>query len=100
MSDRDKVLSNQMLLDKFVVVRSRELVMDLVVFNMPNFTVILSIDFLSKYGTNIDCKKKKVWFSLDNNDKFTFRKGQVLNIMVNSVNARKMLSKGYMGYLA
>lgn len=49
--------------------------------------MVLGINFLSKYGANIDCKKKKVKFSLDNEDKFTFGEGRVLNMMISSVKA-------------
>lgn len=41
--------------------------------DMPNFDVILDMDFLNKYGVEIDCKKKKVRFSIDNGKQFTFR---------------------------
>lgn len=57
---KDKVLSNQMLLYERVVLKGWELVVDLIVFNMLDFDVILGIDFLSKYGAEISCKKKKV----------------------------------------
>lgn len=40
--------------------------------NMPNFGVILDMDFLNKYGVKIDYRKKKIWFSLDNREQFTF----------------------------
>lgn len=57
------------------------------------------MDFLSKYETKINYKKKNVWFSVDNGEQFTFRKGQVFSIMINGVKARKMLSKRCITYL-
>lgn len=45
------------------------------------------MDFISKYKVEIDCKKKKVRFSLDSEDEFTFGEGQVLSMMINSVKA-------------
>lgn len=39
---------------------------------MPKFDMILGMDFLRKYGAEIDCKKKKVKFNLDSGDEFTF----------------------------
>lgn len=45
---------------------------DLIIFEMSDFDMILGMDFLSKYGAKIDCKKKKVKLSLDNGDKFAF----------------------------
>lgn len=68
-------------------------------FNMFDFDVILGIDFLSKYGVEINYKKRKVWFHLDDGDKFTFVVGCALSVMISNVKARKMLSKGYTGYL-
>lgn len=38
----------------------REIVVDLMVFDMSDFDIILGIDFLSYYRVNIDYKKKKV----------------------------------------
>lgn len=44
------------------------MVMNLIVINMPNFDVILDMDFLSLYRAEIDYKKRKVKFNLDNDD--------------------------------
>lgn len=57
---------------------------------MPDFDAILGMDFLSKYGAEIDYKNKKVQFNLDNREEFNFGKGQVLSMMINSVNNRKI----------
>lgn len=48
------------------------------------------MNFLSKYEVEIDCRKKKVWFSLDDGEKFTFEEGQVLSMIISSVKAKKM----------
>lgn len=66
---------------------------------MPKFDMILGMDFLRKYGAEIDYKKKKVKFNLDSGDKFTFSENWVLSLMISNVKALKMLSKGYVGYL-
>lgn len=57
------------------------------------------MNFLSKYEVEIDCRKKKVWFSLDDGEKFTFEEGQVLSMIISSVKAKKMLSKWCIRYL-
>lgn len=69
---------------------------------MSDFDVILGMDFLSQYGTEIDNKKKKkkVQFHLDYGKEFSFRKCHVLSIMINSVKVRKLFSKRCKGYLA
>lgn len=53
---------------------------DLIVFDMPDFNVILGMDFLSLYGAKIDYRKKKVRFHLDDGKKFIIGDGQVLSI--------------------
>lgn len=58
------------------------------------------MNFLSKYGDKVNYKKKKVQFCLDNSGEFNFDKGHILCMMISCVEARKILSKGCMGYLA
>lgn len=60
-----------MLLGKIVVLRGRELTIDLIVFDISDINVILGINFLSKYGAKINYEKKKVQLYLDDCDKFT-----------------------------
>lgn len=43
--------------------------------DMLNFTMILNMDFLSRYEEEMDLKKKKVWFSLDSREWFTMEEG-------------------------
>lgn len=75
------------------------MVVDLIVMDMPDFDIILGMDFLGKYGAKIDFKKKKIWFNLDNGEQFNFLEGWVLSIMISSVKANKMLSKECLTYL-
>ncbi|XP_044502571.1 uncharacterized protein LOC123223472 [Mangifera indica] len=100
MLDGDNILSDSMLLHQTVELKGRELIVDLIMFDMLDFDIILGMDFLSKYGAEIDCRKKKVKFNLDNGDEFSFSEGRLLSMMISSVRARKMLSKGCIGYLA
>lgn len=46
------------------------MVVDLIIFYMPNFDMILGMD-LSWYGAEIDYKKKKVHFHLDDSENLT-----------------------------
>lgn len=85
--DSDKILSDTILLGQIVTLKGWELLVSLILFKMPNFDMILGMDFISKYKVEIDCKKKKVRFSLDSEDEFTFGEGQVLSMMINSVKA-------------
>lgn len=90
--DSDKILGDNVLLSQIVELNNQELTIDLIMFEMLNFDKILDMDFLSKYRAKIDCIKKKVKFILDNGDNFSFS-GLLLNLMIRSVKAYKMLNK-------
>lgn len=75
------------------------MVIYLIVINMPYFDMIFDMNFLSKYGVEIDYRKKKVRFTLDDGKEFTFGEGQVLNMIINSVKIEKILSKWCITYL-
>jgi hypothetical protein len=47
------------------------------VFSMLGFNVILGMNWLSKYGVNIDCCKKEVIFRLQGKEEFKFRGSRV-----------------------
>lgn len=64
-----------MLPGESVAIHGRVLPVDLIVFYMPNFDVILGMDFLERYRVEIDCRKKKARFNLDDGDKFSFGEG-------------------------
>lgn len=89
-----------MLIRDLVSLKGYKMVIYLIVIGMPNFDVILNINFRSRYRVQINCRKKKVKFSLDSAKQFTFREDWVFNMIINSVKAKKMLSKGSMTYLA
>lgn len=71
--------------------------MDLIVFDLPNFDMIIRIDFLETYGSEIDCWHKKIWFNLNDGDQLDFDKGHMIII---AIKVRKMLNKGCTGFLA
>lgn len=52
--------------------RVREIVVDLIVFDMSDSNIILGIDFFSLYKAEINYKKKKVCFQLENSKEFSF----------------------------
>lgn len=100
MLNGDKILSNRILLGQIMVLKGQELKVDLIMFEMPDFYIILGMDFLNRYEAEIQCKKKKVKFSLDNGDKFSFGIGQLRSLMIINVKDHKMLNQRYIGYLA
>lgn len=71
----------------------------MILFEIPNFDVILDMNFLKKYDEKMEYKLKKVWSSLDEGDEFIFKEGQQMCMMNNSMKVRKMLSKVYTDYL-
>lgn len=75
LSNTNKITNDQILLDERVTLRARDTLVDLIVFDMLNFDMILGMDFLSQYEAEIVCRKKTVRFYLDNLEKFTFKKG-------------------------
>lgn len=72
MFDGDKILSDIMLLGQTIELRGQESTVELIVYDMLNFDMILDIDFLNRYEAEIDYKRKKVKFNLDNGDEFFF----------------------------
>lgn len=82
-----------MLLSKTVFLISQEIMVDSIMFHMLHFNIILGMDFLSHYRVEINYKKKKVQFWLENGEEFSFGEGRVLNTMISSLKVRKMLMK-------
>lgn len=100
MFDEDKVHRSHMLIGETISLRGLKLVINLIIMDMQDFDMILIMDFLSKYRVKIDYRKKKVKFNLKSDYEFTFIEGRVLNMMINNANARMMLSKRCITYLA
>lgn len=64
-----------MLAKEIMFLRGHAIVMDLIIIDMPDFNMILGMDFLSKYEAKINCRKKIVIFSMDDRTQFTFKEG-------------------------
>lgn len=75
------------------------MIVNLIVFDMLEFDLTLSMDFLERYGAEIDCRSKKVKFTLDNGEKPSFGERHLKNMIISCVKVRKMLSKGCYRYL-
>lgn len=68
--------------------------MDLIVFEILDFDMILEMDFLGRNEANINCQCKKLGFTFENENQFKFGKGLIKSMMINTVKARKILVKG------
>lgn len=60
MPNKDKVYSSHMLIGEIISLGGQKMVVGLIVINMFNFDIILGMDILSRYGVEINYKKKKV----------------------------------------
>ena len=53
-----------------VIVGGRELLADLVLWDVIDFDVILGMDWLAQYYASLDCREKVVIFRIPNDDEF------------------------------
>lgn len=75
----DKIITRQM-----IKIIGRKVIIYFIIFNIPDFDIILGMDFLMRYEVKIDYRRKKV--------KFTFEDSDILHGMIISyVKARSML---------
>ena len=75
---------------------------DLMAIEMKDFDIIIGIDFLGKHNAIIDCHRRKVTFRPEDGEQFAFKGRSLLNhkMIISSMQARRMLIRGYMGFLA
>jgi hypothetical protein len=85
-----------------IVIRGRTLPEKLAMFTMLGFDVILGMDWLSKYGANIDCRKKEVTFQLRGIEEFKFCGSYVRATppFLSAVQVIKSVRDGVQAYLA
>ena len=85
-----------------VLVEGRELLADLILLDVLEFDVILGMDWLARHYASLDCREKMVIFRITNDDEFRFRgdKASMPQNLISAITARKMLIRGYQGYLA
>ena len=84
-----------------IYIDGRELFTDLVILEMQDYDVILSMDWLAKCNATIDCKKKRVVFQLSEKDQFMFvgTLSKARMPIISIMKVEKLLKKGCMGYL-
>jgi hypothetical protein len=85
-----------------VIIEGKTLPARLAVFGMLGFDVILGMNWLSKYGVNIDWRKKEVTFRLYSIEEFESCKSyvQATPPLLSSVQAIKSVREGVKAYLA
>ena len=102
LSSEESINSDQVLRSCAVLVYGKELFVDLVVLDMPNYEVILGMDWLSKYHATIDCQKKIVIFRPSEEEEFLFigTTYKLRTPIISAMKARRLLDSGCIGYLA
>lgn len=75
MLDGDQFHNKLILVGQIVFLRGYAIIIDRIIIDMLDFSVILDMDFLSRYRNEINYNKKKVIFSVDDGKQFIFEKG-------------------------
>ena len=68
----DVLLSEYWVCQVLIIICDREFHVDLIIIDLKDFDVILGMDFLGKYNAVINCRQRKVTFTLDGDKKFTY----------------------------
>ncbi|XP_062080270.1 uncharacterized protein LOC133785025 [Humulus lupulus] len=71
----------------------RKLYVNLIALDLSDFDVILGMNFLSKYGVSINCKRKKVVFAPKGGDSFEFEgiSKKPITHIISAMKAKEML---------
>ncbi|XP_073153655.1 uncharacterized protein [Henckelia pumila] len=81
--------------------QENKVVADLIVLPMPEFDIILRMDWLTKNGVPIDFQKRMVTIRKSQGSQFTFEavhnRSQIR--LISTLNAQKCLRKGFQGFL-
>ena len=85
-----------------VSIGGNTLFVDLIILEMHDYDVILSMDWLSRHYAKIDCKKNEVTFRPPQTESFTFKGECKKNRMsiISTLKAARLLNGGCEGYLA
>ncbi|XP_062093815.1 uncharacterized protein LOC133799841 [Humulus lupulus] len=85
-----------------IKVEEREHPRDSVEFNMKDYDVILGMDWLTKFGATIDCRRKIVTFRPEEGEQFTFM-GEITGVrtpIISALKARSMIQKVFQAFIA
>ena len=91
---------NKILRDCCVMIGYREMIVDLVLFDLEDFDVILGMDWLASYHAFVDCFGKRVTFSIYGQANFCFEGKHVDKPlhMISALRASSLLKKGCQGF--
>jgi len=99
---RDVVTCRKFIEDSPIVIEDRVLPVNLAVFQMLGFDIILGTNWLSKYYANIDCRKKEVIFCSPSDVEFKFCGSRVRATppLLSVIQARWSIKNGAPAFLA
>ncbi|XP_074592496.1 uncharacterized protein LOC141848370 [Curcuma longa] len=85
-----------------VSIADRELYGDLILLDMTGYDVILGMDFLTRYGASIECRKQKVIFQPETGIQFEYigEPKRKAKRFLSALKAQQLLDSGCMGFLA
>jgi hypothetical protein len=92
----------QNMIDCSIIIGGRILLVNLVVFEMVGYDVILGMDWLSKHHAHINCQRKEITFQLPGVEEFTYCGSRVRATppFLSTIQARRIVRKGDCAYLA
>ena len=99
---RDSRIAESVYPNNWVIIGGQDFLVDLILFDIHDFDVILSMDWLSRHHDTVDCYRKEVRFCRPGEMEVVFyglRKILPNSIMI-AMKANKMFCKSYKGYLA
>jgi hypothetical protein len=98
----DVVSCRKFIVDCPIIIEDRVQPANLVVFQMLGFDIILGMDWLSKYYTNIDCRKKEVIFHSPSEEEFKFCDSQMQTTLplLSAIQGKRSIRCGAQAFLA
>ncbi|XP_062080316.1 uncharacterized protein LOC133785071 [Humulus lupulus] len=96
------MLSSRWLQLVYVVIEGRKYPTDLIELDIPDYDEILGMDWLTKFGATIECRRKTVVFKPNEGESFSFKE-EVMGFrthVILALKARNMMQHGCSSYLA
>ena len=98
----DTMISERIVPVSRLVIQNKDFLADLIVLGIPNFDIVLGMDWLSKHRATLDCYKKEVRLVRPEELDVIFRgiRREIAPSLINAMTTSKMLQKCFQGYLA
>ncbi|XP_071926109.1 uncharacterized protein [Coffea arabica] len=96
------LVTNMVYKDYEIWVGERKLLGDLISLSIKGYDVILGMDWLARYNTQLDCKKKVIEFRIPGEAtlKLDIKGRLASSALISGIRVRKLLSRGVQGFLA